>query len=118
MSDFPSQDFDNWLTDQDRWYGPEIPIPEECSHEHVSWHGSRAECQDCGEIVNALEMTVYSRLVDDMITEFPAIISRQTLSILSLVMPYVRKCSPEDGYQVYRYTATIRELTREWWSIP
>lgn len=23
---------------------------EECMHEDLSWHGSRAECQDCGEI--------------------------------------------------------------------
>jgi len=22
---------------------------EECPHEHISWHGSRGECQDCGD---------------------------------------------------------------------
>lgn len=27
---------------------------QECTHEFVSWHGDRAECQECGEYVNAL----------------------------------------------------------------
>lgn len=24
-----------------------------CTHNYISWHGSRGECQDCGEIVSA-----------------------------------------------------------------
>jgi hypothetical protein len=25
-----------------------------CEHAYVSWHGSRGECQDCGEIISAV----------------------------------------------------------------
>lgn len=24
---------------------------QECEHPYISWHGSRAECQDCGEYI-------------------------------------------------------------------
>jgi hypothetical protein len=24
---------------------------KDCPHEHISWHGSRSECQNCGENV-------------------------------------------------------------------
>lgn len=44
---------------------------KECQHPYISWHGSRGECQDCGEIVmapdtNAILTKLFDQWHDDL----------------------------------------------------
>jgi hypothetical protein len=39
------------MGDQDDDEGEGWVEDEDCLHENISWHGSRSECQDCGETV-------------------------------------------------------------------
>jgi hypothetical protein len=55
-----------------------------------------------------------SDMAEDMVAEFPAIRSLNTLSILDIIMPSIYKIGTSDyGWDIYRYTATIREMTRD-----
>lgn len=55
-----------------------------------------------------------SQLAEEQVKEFPAIRSLDTLRILDIVMPNVRRLQDATtGWSVYRYTATIRELLRD-----
>lgn len=56
-----------------------------------------------------------TRLAQDMINEFPAVTNAQ--DILDIIMPMLNKpeVDPHVGYEIYRYTATVRELFSYGW---